>query len=236
LKTYIIHNSYQLLENMNFSIKNSLQKIYKSSWFITLFATTLGVLLAFYLNNISSRSKIELRKQVSIQNLNNEIFKNKSELLDSNDNERLIDFLSEIRKINNEISNDLTLSTNAMDKLKREYSDFIQIRDSTNVLNNQYKYNIAYKFELNLDGLQNIAWETSKMSGITNEFNYDCLQVLVKVYSLQEIFTNEQQKLLSHFVNAEHNKLLSALSIVQQLKIQLLNVMVEGQHQINECN
>ena len=221
---------------MNFSIKNSLQKIYKSSWFITLFATTLGVLLAFYLNNISSRSKIELRKQVSIQNLNNEIFKNKSELLDSNDNERLIDFLIEIRKINNEISNDLTLSTNAMDKLKKEYSDFIQILDSTNVLNNQYKYNIAYKFELNLDGLQNIAWETSKMSGITNEFNYDCLQDLVKIYSLQEIFKNEQQKLLSHFVNAEHNKLLSALSIVQQLKTQLLNVMVEGHRQINECN
>ena len=221
---------------MNFSIKNNLQKIYKSSWFITLFATTLGVLLAFYLNNISSRSKIELRKQVSIQNLNNEIFKNKSELLDSNDNERLIDFLSEIRKIDNEISNDLTLSTNAMDKLKKEYSDFIEIRDSTNVLNNQYIYNIAYKFELNLDGLQNIAWETAKMSGITNEFNYDCLQDLVKIYSLQEIFKNEQQKLLSHFVNAEHNKLLSALNIVQQLKTQLLNVMVEGQHQIKECN
>ena len=221
---------------MNFSIKNSLQKIYKSSWFITLFATTLGVLLAFYLNNISSRSKIELRKQVSIQNLNNEIFKNKSELLDSNDNERLIDFLSEIRKINNEISNDLTLSTNAMDKLKKEYSDFIEIRDSTNVLNNQYKYNIAYKFELNLDGLQNIAWETSKMSGITNEFNYDCLQDLVKIYSLQEIFKNEQQKLINHFVNAEHNKLLSALNIVQQLKTQLLNVMDEGQRQIDQCN
>ena len=74
-------------------------------------------------------------------------------------------------------------------------------------------------FELNLDDLQNIAWETAKMSNITNELNYDCLQVLVKIYSLQEIFTNEQQKILNHFVNSEHGKLLSALLIVQQLKI-----------------
>ena len=221
---------------MNLNIKNRLQKIYKNSWFITLFATTLGVLLAFYLNNINSRSKIEVRKQISIQNLNNEITKNKSELLDSKDNEKLIDFLNEIRKINNDIPNDLTLSTKAMEKLKNKYSGFIEIRDSTNVHIDYYSYNIVYKFELDLDDIQNIAWETSKMSDITNEFNYDCLHALVKIYSLQEIFTNEQQKLLSHFVNAEHNKLLSALRIVQQLKTQLLIIMVEGQNQIKGCD
>jgi len=221
---------------MNLNIKNRLQKIYKSSWFITLFATTLGVLLAFYLNNISSNSKIESRKQISIQNLNTEISKNKSELIDSNDNERLIGFLSEIREIDNEIPNDLTLSTKAMIKLKNKYSGFIEIRDSTIIQNDNYRYNVAYKFELNLDDLQNIAWETSKMSDITNEFNYDCLQALVKIYSLQEIFINEQQEILSYFVNAEHNKLLSALRIVQQLKTQLVNVMAEGQNQIMNCD
>jgi hypothetical protein len=221
---------------MNLNIKNRLQKIYKSSWFITLFATTIGVLLAFYLNNINARSKIELRKQISIQNLNNEISKNKFELLDSSDNEGLIAFLSEIRKINNEIPNDLTLSTKAMGKLVKKYAGFIEIRDSTNVEGDHYSYNVAYKFELNLNDVQNIAWETSKMSDITNEISYDCLHALVKIYSLQEIFINEQQKLLSHFVNAEHNKLLSALGIVEQLKTQLLNNMVEGQNQIKSCD
>jgi hypothetical protein len=123
-----------------------------------------------------------------------------------------------------------------MNELKNKYSDFIEIRDSTNVQGDYYRYNIAYKFEINLDDLQKIAWETSKMSDITNEFNYDCLQDLVKIYSLQEIFINEQQKLLSHFVNAEHTKLLRDLLIVQQLKTQLLNVMVEGQNQIKNCD
>ena len=124
---------------MNLNIKNGLQRVYKSSWFITLFATTLGVLLAFYLNNISSNSKTESRKQISIQNLNTEISKNKSELLDSNHNEGLIDFLSKIREINNGIPNDLTLSTKAMNTLKKEYSSFIEIQDSTNVQNDNYR-------------------------------------------------------------------------------------------------
>lgn len=221
---------------MNLNIKSKLNKIYKSSWFITLFATTLGVLLAFYLNNLNSSSKIENRKLNSIQNLNNELFNNKIVLLDSKDNEVLIDFLNKIQELDEEFPNELTTSINTMMKLKISYSDFIEIKDSTRIGDDLYKYNVAYKFELNLDDLQNIAWETSKMSNITNELNYDCLQVLVKIYSLQEIFTNEQKKILNHFVNAEHDKLLSALLIVQQLKSQLLNVMVEGQKEINNCD
>jgi len=218
---------------MNLNIKSKLNKLY--SWFITLFATTLGVLLAFYLNNLNSRSKIENRKQISIQNLNNELFNNKTILLDSKDNEGLIDFLNKIKELDEEFPNELTTSINTMMKLKINYSDFIEIRDSTGIRDDLYKYNVAYKFELNLDDLQNIAWETSKMSNITNELNYECLQVLVKIYSLQKIFTDEQQKILNHFVNAEHDKLLSALLIVQQLKSQLLNIMVEGQKEINNC-
>ena len=67
---------------MKIDFKEKIKHLYKSSWFITIFATTLGVLLAFYLNNLSSRSKIEHRKQVSIENINKELLNNKSELMD----------------------------------------------------------------------------------------------------------------------------------------------------------
>lgn len=221
---------------MNLNIKKVLKELYKSSWFITLFATTLGVLLAFYLNDLSSRSKIENRKQLSILNINNELDRNKSVLNDSNNNERLINFLTKVRKINVEIPNELTTTASSMKKLKMNYADFIEIKDSIGSFKNSFKYNVAYKFELNLDDLQNIAWETSKMSDITTELNYDCLQALVKVYSLQEIYTNEQQKILVHFVNAEHNKLLSTLRIVQQLKSQLLNEIENGKIENKNCN
>lgn len=70
---------------MNFNAKRKLGKLYRSSWFITLFATMLGVLLAFYLNNLNERSKIENRKQISLQNLKKELINNKSELFESKD-------------------------------------------------------------------------------------------------------------------------------------------------------
>ena len=221
---------------MKIYFKNWLIKLYKSSWFITLFATTLGVLLAFYLNDLSSRSKIEDRKQVSIQNITNELLNNKTELTDSENNERLIEFLTKVRDINDEIPNELITTIGFMNTLSKNYSDFMVIQDSIKIDETNYKYDIAYRFNLILDDLQNIAWEAFKMSDITNELDYSCLQVLVKIYSLQEIYINEQQKILDYFVNAEHTKLLSALQITKQLEYQLLNTTREGLEEITNCN
>jgi len=215
--------------------KSKLTNLLKGSWFVTVFATTLGVLLALYLNNLNARSKIENRKQISIENLDNELSNNKSTLLKSNENDRLIDFLTKVRKIDKNITTELTASAKSMSELKKNYSDFIAIIDSTVVDLNLYEYDIEYTFELSLDDLPNIAWETSKMSNVLSELDYSCLQVLVKIYSLQEIYVKEQQKILNHFVNADHNKLLSAMLIVQQLKSQLWNVMIEGQSEMKNC-
>jgi len=221
---------------MNINIKSKLNKLYKSSWFITLFATTLGVLLAFYLNNLSSLSKIETRKKISIQSMNNELIYNKSALLDSKSNDKLIEFLNTIKTIDNSIPNELTTSVNTMNELRKNYFDFIKIVDSTNVKDDLFKYNISFKFELNLDDLQSIAWETSKISEVISELDYDCLQALVRTYSLQKIYSVEQQKILNHFINVDHKKLLSAMLIVKQLRTQLLNSIIEGQEQIKNCN
>ena len=57
----------------------------------------------------------------------------------------------------------------------------------------------------------------------------------MKIYALQEICSMEQQKILNHFVNADHHKLLSELLIIQQLKTQLLKVIIEGQKEIENC-
>ena len=84
--------------------KSKLTNLLKGSWFVTVFATTLGVLLALYLNNLNARSKIENRKQISIENLDNELSNNKSTLLKSNENDRLIDFLTKVRKIDKNIT------------------------------------------------------------------------------------------------------------------------------------
>ncbi|EAQ99691.1 hypothetical protein [Maribacter sp. HTCC2170] len=221
---------------MKFNIKYRLNKLYKSSWFITLFATTLGVLLAFYLNNLNDNLKIESSKQVVIKNLNNEITNNKLTLNDPSDNQRLINFLLEVREIDEEISNELTTSIHNINELKINYPDFIEIKDSIDIDVNLFKYNVSYKLELNFNDLQKISWETSKMSDVINELNYDCLEALNEIYYRQGIYTNQQQKTLEYFVSAEHKKLLKALNIIEQLKSQLIDQISESQNKIKNCD
>jgi len=221
---------------MKFKIKKRLKKLYKGSWFITLFATTLGVLLAFYLNNENDRLKMKSRKQVVIENLTNEIEKNKVTLNDPTDNSRLIEFFKEVKKIDSEISNEPITSVQEMNKLIASYPNFIKIKDSIDLGTNLVQYNVVYKPELNFNDLQKISWETSKMSDVINELSYDCLEALNQIYYRIEVYTNEQQKTLQHLVNVEHNKLLSALLIIEQLKSQLIDEITAGQNKMSSCN
>ncbi|MEP2935789.1 MAG: hypothetical protein ABJM06_14750 [Gilvibacter sp.] len=221
---------------MKFNFKNRLKKLYKSSWFITLFATTLGVLLAFYLNNLNNRLNIASSKQVVLENLNNEITSNKVTLNDPNDNQRLIDFLQTVSEIDDDISNELTTSIQKMNELKLNYPEFIEIKDSVDFGSNLFTYKVSYKLELNFNDLQKISWETSKMSDVINELNYNCLEALNEIYFRQGIYTNQQQKTLEYFVNAEHKKLLKALNIIEQLKSQLKDQIPESQNQIKNCD
>ncbi|MBV1923360.1 MAG: hypothetical protein KUG68_04940 [Flavobacteriaceae bacterium] len=221
---------------MKLNIKSRLKKLYKSSWFITLFATTLGVLLAFYLNNLNDHLKIESSKQVVIENLNNEIANNKLTLNDPSDNKKLINFLQRVREIDEEISNELTTSIHEMSELKINFPAFIEINDSIDLSANLFKYNVSYRLELNFNDLQKISWETSKMSDVINELNYDCLEALNEIYYRQGIYTSQQQKTLEYFVNAEHKKLLKALRIIEQLKAQLINQISDNQIRIKNCD
>ena len=60
--------------------------------------------------------------------------------------------------------------------------------------------------------------------------------VLVNIYSLYDIYAKELQKVLTYMVNTDHNELRSAMLIIQQLKLQLLNAIIEGQNEITNCD
>jgi hypothetical protein len=194
------------------------------------------VLLALYLDNLSDHSKIEQRKKQSFEIIEKEMSANRSILIDSLSNDSLVDFLSAVQNIDYGISNILITSIKTMNDLKRKFPSNIKISDSTLIDNDQYLYDVAFKIELNLNDLQNIAWETAKMSNITQEFNYECLQVLVDIYTTQDIYYREHQKILNHFVSADHSKLLTALLIEQQLKAQLTKALGEGLTKLEYCN
>lgn len=221
---------------MKLNLKNHTKKLFKSSWFITLFATTLGVLLALYLSNLNAKLKVEKRKNFAIENLKKELMNNANELKDSNHNDKLLSFFQDISTIVDDISTEFITSKSAMNEITKKYPEFIKIINSNQANKNEYSYIVEYEFELHLEDVQNIAWETSKMSNLTNEFNYDCLQYLVRTYSLQELYIREQQKIINYFVNTDHTKMFKAMTINKQLRLQLIENIEETKENIDNCN
>lgn len=97
-------------------------------------------------------------------------------------------------------------------------------------------YFVSYSIEIELNGLKNIAWEASKISNITNEFDYYCLSKLVEVYSLQKLYITEQRKMLNYIIASDYDKLKVALSINNQLKQQLQETIKEAREEIKNCS
>lgn len=88
--------------------KRQLVWVAGSNWFITLMATTLGVLLALYLNNLNTKSIVEKNKAYAISNLEEELINNEKELHEELSNDSLLTFFKRLSKIDNKISNKLT--------------------------------------------------------------------------------------------------------------------------------
>lgn len=217
---------------MKFSLNKRVGKLTKSNWFITLFATTLGVLLALYLNNLNDKQIIEKKKIIAIENLEMELSNNEKKLNGFETNDSLLVFLN---KMHSKISTEFEATSKSINAIAKEYPNFIKIIDSVEIDKTEYIYHVNYSMRLHIFDVQNIAWETSKMSNITNELSYDCLNSLVNTYTLQQLYVNEQQKLFNYFVNSEHNKLRRAISINQQLRLQLLEVIQETKNKTKKC-
>ncbi len=221
---------------MKSSVGKRLKNLGGSSWFITLFATTLGVFLALYLDNLNSTLKTKERKEVSLQNIYDELVNNELELSDSMGNVKVKNFLDAIIEIDPNISGSTTSKSAHINVLKKRYPELLGVRDSTHVKEDQYLYKLDYQMEFELHAIKNIAWETSKMSNITNEFDYDCLQELVEVYSLQELYLEEQQKVLGYVINQDLIKINRVLYLLQQLRAQLLESIREAKEAVQDCS
>ena len=69
--------------------------------------------------------------------------------------------------------------------------------------------------------LGEIAWDTSKATGIFSDFSFDCLYELESAYNLQNLVAIEFQKVVDALQRDSIEKLLKALEFVGQLEQQL---------------
>lgn len=207
-------------------------KLITGSTFITFLSTTLGVLLAFYLDNRSSKQEIEHKVKVSIENIFEELDNNIDQLKDSTDIQLQLEMYYDIGEINPELSSELTTTTETIQNLRSKYGEFIEVIDSSKTESSEYTYSVSYSFQVSLFTLSKIAWESAKTAGIMEHLKYETLLSLTQIYELQELFNEEQQKTFTPIIEERPKEFVMRTRIVEQLRAQLLYITQESVHEL----
>ncbi|MGD1841615.1 MAG: hypothetical protein ACFB0B_12070 [Thermonemataceae bacterium] len=220
---------------MKTNFLRSAKKILNSNWFITIFSTTVGVLLAFYVNDLGERFSTNQRKKNALDNIIQEISQNRDDLKAQKVNDTLLDYLVEIKSLNEEISTTFTAHPDSFRVLLAKVPVMALI-DSVALSDTVYQYKVKFNFHLTLNDPPQIAWEAAKLADVPNELSYECLEVLVDVYAIQQLYVEEERKLLDLLLEGKHVKMLRTLAMVKSIKKQLLEQYRKTLQQLTNCD
>lgn len=90
----------------------------------------------------------------------------------------------------------------------------MEIKDSLSIDNKKKKYFVDYDISYSITFLPDIAWEASKMANVTNDLPYPCLESLIYVYSMQELYKKEERNLLSYSIYKNRLEFFRRLELV----------------------
>ncbi|MDT0643967.1 hypothetical protein RM553_14105 [Zunongwangia sp. F363] len=157
-----------------------------------------SVLFALFINKLFDDYQTASRKEIALQSIRKELYKNQEIL--KNWKERHI-------KIRNRISAILEGKNNG---LKED-------------LKNQPYLNLGILTgnESLIDAiLTDTAWESAKSTGIISEFDFETIQQLTNVYSMQEEITQKTiEKILDYYFNSEAHDLENIDKILIQFQL-----------------
>ena len=217
-------------------IKKSLIKTFKNTAFITLFATTLGVLLAFYLNGIAESSNKKQREIQGYSNIISELVKNKVDVQNALRNDTTIIRLENIRKYDKFLKGQIIASSQSIDSIMNQIG-FGSILDSLDVGNGNMKYFMDYdNISFSISTLPDVAWVAAQMADITNEIDYKCLSTIIDIYTLQDLYESEHYKLLEYYTQEKYYQFYKTMLITRNLRGQLLEQYDEAIEEIKNCS
>lgn len=182
----------------------------------------IGINLAIWFNNWNTSKEVSKNKVVALTKIEGELRNNLAELLKSRaDNKRIPEFIDEYKGLSSNNSGTIVMTTGEMRVFQSEYSSFYKILDSTQKRDGHFEYKVDTYINLEIPTLSEIAWDTSKATGIFSDFSFDCLYELESTYNLQDLVANEFQKVVEALQRDSIEKLLKALEFVSQLEQQL---------------
>lgn len=177
-----------------------------------------GINLAIWFNDWNASKKIDQDKKIAIEKIQIEIKNNLGELRKTRQNNlRLVKAIETYKGFDSGEEDGVVVTVGQMNIFQKEFPDFFRITDSTNIADTQFNYEGDVFINLELAELSKIAWETSKTTGIVNEFNYDCLYGLQGIYNLQDLVMKEMDKASNALQNQEIELLLRVLDFVRQM-------------------
>ncbi|WP_157600883.1 hypothetical protein [Persicobacter sp. CCB-QB2] len=199
-----------------------LRRIFSSNWVITLVATTMGVLLAFYVDGLGQQHRIKKQKALALKNIIEELTNNRKQLEKRSDNIRILYLLDTLTQLNK--GNDLNVITGEPEKIHAfiDPHPHIHIKDSTLISGNKFEYDFYLELNINMIQLPDVAWQAATLSDFSQEIDYECLAELINVYSAQQFFLDEQAKMTNHIIEEDLPKLRRTMTIAQDIRQQLI--------------
>lgn len=177
-----------------------------------------GINLAIWFNDWNASKKIDQDKKIAIEKIQIEIKNNLGELRKTRqNNQRLVKAIETYKGFDSGDEDGVVVTVGQMSTFQKEFPDFLRIIDSTNIADALFNYEGDVFINLELAELSKIAWETSKTTGIVNEFNYDCLYGLQGIYNLQDLVMKEMDKASNALQNQEIELLLRVLDFIRQM-------------------
>ncbi|MEW7290847.1 hypothetical protein [Aquimarina sp. 2304DJ70-9] len=196
----------------------------------------IGINLAIWFNNWNSSKKVNHDKTIAISKIKGEIENNIKELnTTQNNNQFILNAFTDLHKLSDKNSSQVIATPEQLVKLKKQYPNFFSASDSSKVNDNLFKYNLQTYIELEIPTLSQIAWETTRSIGITNEFDYECLYDLESTYNLQKRVQNEVDKAANALQKREIKSLINILEFLDQLNEQLIKDYQKILLEINNC-
>lgn len=197
----------------------------------------IGINLAIWFNNWNISNKYDRDKNIALTKIQEEIEKNREELQFTHEKNRLIlEAYEAYQKLYDGNSSNLITTPAHSAQLQEKFPDFFRLEDSLEIEPGIYHYIGTTYIELEIPTLTDIAWETTKSIGITNEFNYECLYDLESMYTLQSRVRKEIDKASGALQQREITQLMNILGFISQLDSHLLNRYESMLEQIKDCN
>lgn len=196
-----------------------------------------GILLAINLNAWYSNQKTQSQIELSVKQISEELTLNMVELQEVIEaNQELNEFYGQLTTLTGSEVNTPECSVATMNSLRSQYGNYFEIKDSTKVANDQYKYELSLSFELEYGELNSIAWETAQLSTNVSEYGYNCLKNILSVYNFQKLFVEVQNKFLEVGTLNDEEEFIVNFLLCHKMASDLLDRYEVLKEEIKECS